>query len=106
MSGTIAAGGCDLDGLKVVCQGVIITGSPDCPDPLFVWNPVDPGCLTMVVVSPDFDCDLDVDLADFSQFAGWYGTSPPANACADFDCDGDIDLVDFSLFAQHYQHRC
>jgi hypothetical protein len=59
----------------------------------------------MEVKSADLDCDLDVDLVDFSLFGAAYPPNP-YDPCCDYDCDGDVDLVDFSLFAQHWQHRC
>jgi len=95
ISGTMSAGGCELTGVHVVVQGVII----GCPAT----------CLSMIVVSPDLDCDGDVDLVDFAIFAPAFNTAvgnPNYNPCCDYDCDGDVDLVDFSLFAQHWQHHC
>ncbi|MFH1754819.1 MAG: Ig-like domain-containing protein [Candidatus Latescibacterota bacterium] len=95
ISGTMFAGGCDLVGVHVVVQGVIV----GCP----------PTCLSMIVVSPDLDADGDVDLVDFAIFAPSFNKSlghPSYNPCCDFDCDGDVDLVDFSIFAQHWQHSC
>jgi hypothetical protein len=95
ISGTLQAGGCELVGVHAVVQGVII----GCP----------PICLTMVVVSPDLDCDGDVDLVDFAIFAPSFNKAcgnPAYNPCCDYDCDCDVDLVDFSLFAQHWQHTC
>lgn len=95
MSSSMTAGGCELVGVHVVVQGIII----GCP----------PTCLSMIVVTPDLDCDGDVDLVDFALFAPTFNSSapgPPYDPCMDYDCDGDIDLVDFSLFAQHWQHSC
>lgn len=92
ISGGIAAGGCDT-GLYVVCQGTLI----GCP----------PTCLAIDVHSPDLDCNLAVDLVDFSLFSSNFPSPPKTyDACMDYDCDGDIDLVDFSIFAQHWQHHC
>jgi hypothetical protein len=90
-SGGMAAGGCELTGLIVICQGVII----GCP----------PTCLTMVVVTPDLSGDLVVDLVDFALFAAAFPPGP-YDPCMDYDCSGVINLVDFALFAQHWQHRC
>jgi hypothetical protein len=95
ISGTMFAGGCDIVGVYVVCQGIII----GCP----------PTCLSMVVVSPDISADGIVNLVDFAIFAPSFNTScgnPNYNPCCDYDCDCDVDLVDFSLFAQHWQHSC
>jgi hypothetical protein len=94
-SGAMAAGGCDNDGLMVVCQGVVI----GCP----------PTCLVMEIHSPDISGDLLVDLVDFGLFGIAFATAlgdPGYEICFDFDCDGDIDLVDFAIFAQHWQHLC
>jgi hypothetical protein len=40
---------------------------------------------------------------DFIYFAGVYLTD---DCCADYDCDGDVDLMDFIEFAGHYLHVC
>jgi hypothetical protein len=94
MSGTMSAGGCDLVGVQVVCQGVIVGGpTPPC-------NP----CLSIWVTSPDLDCTLIVDIVDFTIFAAAFVTA--YDPCCDYNCDGIIDLIDFALFAQHWQHRC
>jgi len=51
-------------------------------------------------VGGDFDCDGDVDLADFAGFAKAFGNSggPPDPAEADLDGDGDCDLDDYGVF--------
>lgn len=54
-------------------------------------------------VPGDLDADGDVDIVDFSTFAGCFqgsGVDVPENCrCADLDGDGDVDVVDFSTFA-------
>ncbi|NIO00753.1 MAG: hypothetical protein GTO42_01220 [Candidatus Latescibacteria bacterium] len=61
----------------------------------------------LVLVSPDINADLAVDLVDFSIFAaGFPSPSKPYDPRLDFDGDGSVDIVDFSLFAQHWLHRC
>jgi len=53
----------------------------------------------------DFDRNGQVDLADFSQFAGHYGLSlgdEEYDSVFDLDRDDTIGLGDFSLFAAHY----
>ncbi|MBI4581728.1 MAG: hypothetical protein HY718_18675 [Planctomycetes bacterium] len=52
---------------------------------------------------PDFDCDTDVDSADFEVFeacATGPAMGPPASGCerADLDDDGDVDAVDFGIY--------
>ncbi|MBN1489598.1 MAG: hypothetical protein JXA69_06735, partial [Phycisphaerae bacterium] len=52
----------------------------------------------------DFDCDGDVDLADFGAFAACFNgpNRPPTPSCAadaDSDGDGDVDLADFGVFS-------
>lgn len=57
----------------------------------------------------DFDCDGDVDAADFAMFSQCFGGSlnPPAATCppgvnADLDGDGDVDALDFVMFSQNF----
>jgi len=54
-------------------------------------------------VGPDFDNDLDVDLADFGHLQGCYTgplAGPPDPGCedADLDDDNDVDQNDFGIF--------
>jgi hypothetical protein len=95
ISGTLSSGGCELVGVQVVCQGVLI----GCP----------PTCLSIVVPTPDLTCDGIVNLSDFSLFAQKYNKAigdPLYDPCADYNCDGQTNLSDFSIFAQHYNHQC
>jgi hypothetical protein len=95
------AGGCDLVGVYVVVQGVVILGNPDC----CFWE--GQSCLLITVVSPDRDGNCVVDVVDFSNYAFAHNTvcgDPDYDPCFDFDCDCDVDVVDFSTFAQHYNH--
>jgi hypothetical protein len=94
ISGTMAAGGCDFDGVNVVVAGLYI----GCPRI----------CLSMHIISSDLDCDGDVDLVDLSIFAPAFNSntgSPNYDPCCDYNWDGNIGLVDFSMFAQHWQHH-
>ena len=52
---------------------------------------------TRIEAHPDYDCDGEVDLEDFS---GWYDDfmANSGNLYADFDCSGGIDLEDFSFW--------
>jgi sulfatase modifying factor 1 len=57
-------------------------------------------CLSM---KGDFDCDGDVDLADFSRFHACFNgpnRPPTGTTCTDpdFDVDSDVDLADFGRF--------
>ena len=93
ISGDMQAGGCDLLGLVVVVQGVII----NCPAP----------CLPYWVTSPDINCDFIVDIIDLALFAAVYVNQPGGyDACYDFNCDGLINIVDFAIFSIHYTHSC
>jgi hypothetical protein len=98
ISGDMAAGGCDIDGLAVVVQSTVID------DPGTLCTTI--LCLPYPTVSPDINCDLIVDIIDFSLFAAAYGPPPTYDECLDYNCDGFLDIVDFSLFAQHYLHAC
>lgn len=97
-TGTLAAGGCALNGLSVVVQGVVITDEwvPFCDDPVF---------LPFIVPSVDLNGDLSVGIADLSVFsAAW----PPAviDWCVDLDGDAEIGLRDFAYMLLHFNHQC
>jgi hypothetical protein len=103
ISGSLAASSCELAGLSVVIQGVVVADPLNCNNPL---------CLAIVTTSPDIDgnggiIDGVVDIIDLAKFAVDY-TSPPKPyvQCIDFNCDGLVDIIDFALFAQHYTHNC
>jgi hypothetical protein len=103
ISGDLSASGCDLGGVSVVIQGVVLVQQGTCSAPL---------CLPITTMSPDMTgnggvIDGAVDLLDLSAFAGKYTSPPkPYDACVDFNCDGVVDIIDFSIFAQHYLHVC
>jgi hypothetical protein len=93
ISGSMKAGGCDPEGLIVVIQGVVV----GCPAT----------CLPYMVVSPDIDCDLAVNIVDLALFATVYLNQPGGyDVCYDFNCDGLVNIVDFSIFAFHYGCVC
>jgi hypothetical protein len=99
ISGSLMAGGCDLAGLSVVVQGVVLLDQT-CQQ----WL-----CLPIETVSPDMAPtgapDGVVDIVDLSVFAGGYTSPPkPYDPCLDFGCGSAVDLIDFSIFAQHYLH--
>lgn len=103
ISGSIAAGGYWGDGVYVAAYGVLIGYGQS------VYEPYD-YCdepLPIVLVSPDINVDLVVDLADLSLFAQSYpspqGAADPAK---DFNGDGQIDTIDLSMLAMHYMHEC
>jgi hypothetical protein len=92
-----AAGGCDLGGVRVVVQGIVI-GAGGCGQP----------CAPVKVKSPDIDSNLAVNVADFARFGAGY-TSPPKtyNECLDFAVPfGTVDLADLVKFAVHFGHAC
>jgi hypothetical protein len=99
ISGSMAASGCDIEGVWIVVQGVILM-DPQCTGFL---------CLPITTVSPDVPGALDgkIDLLDLTAFAFGY-TSPPKlyEPCFDFNCDSQVDLLDFSVFGFHFLHRC
>ena len=64
----------------------------------FLQNPIP----HIKVNSPDFNCDLVVDLIDLSLFAtGYFG---PYSYCRDFYWDGVLNLLDLAHFSAHYGH--
>jgi hypothetical protein len=92
---TFAAGGCDLGGVRVVAQGVVI-GAGVCAQP----------CLAIKVKSADFNKSLNVNLVDFSTFGAGYQSPPkPYNECIDLTAPfGTVTLPDFALFGSHNDH--
>jgi hypothetical protein len=94
--GTIAAGGYMPDAIYVVAQGYVI-GLGCLPDVT----------LPLVVVSPDINGDLVVDLVDLSSFAfAFSGGGRAVDPRMDFNGDGQIDIVDLGLIGLHFSHRC
>jgi hypothetical protein len=93
MSGSLAGGGYDTEIRWIVgCMPL-----PHCYEQY----------VPLVLVSPDVNGDLAVDLGDFSMFAAGFPSPPKLyDPRLDFDGDGVVNLADFSLFAQHWQHRC
>jgi hypothetical protein len=101
ISGDWAASGCDLTGVSVVIQGVVVSDNATCL----------PICLDIDAMSPDGTGDggiVDgvVELADFSAFGLVYNKPLNYDACWDFNCDTLVDLLDFSLFGLHWTHDC
>lgn len=94
ISGSVAAGALVGDDLFVTVQGLQLRAAPSCYTPL-----------PLVLVSPDIDRDLTVDVSDLARF----GTMYPPNAYdarADMNGDSVIDVTDFSRFAGHMGHAC
>ena len=97
ITGDIAAGGCDLGGLRVVVQGIVV-GAGVCGQP----------CLQIKVKSSDLNGNLVVNLVDFATFGAGY-TSPPKayNQCIDFTAPfGTVTLPDFAKYGSHNGHTC
>jgi hypothetical protein len=59
------------------------------------------GTGTVAVMSPDMNCNPNVDGLDFAMFALEYGLTAPGLKC-DFDNDGTVGGLDFALFALHW----
>ena len=96
ISGSIAAGGYFGDDVYVVAMGSFIQLGQNCDNPL-----------PLVLVSPDINEDLIVDLVDLAIFATVFPSGGGTiNPRMDFNGDGMIDMVDLSMFAAHYSHRC
>jgi hypothetical protein len=62
-----------------------------------------PETAVVVLNSPDFDGDGDVDLSDYSTFAELYGGS---ELCGDYNFNGTVDTADFGTFTAHYYDQC
>jgi hypothetical protein len=102
ITGDIAAGGCDLGGVRAVVQGVVI-GAGGCGDP----------CLPVQVKSSDIvpaQGNLVVDLADFAKFGTGYQSPPKAyQECLDYVAPfGEVKLNDFGKYGSHHgpNHDC
>jgi hypothetical protein len=95
ISGRFAAGGCDLGGVRVVVQGVVI-GAGVCGDP----------CIPVKIKSADTNKDLVVNLVDFSAIGLGFPSPPKAyNECIDFVPPfGTVNLQDFSKYGLHHQN--
>jgi hypothetical protein len=102
MSGDAAISGCDLAGVVVVIQSVLVADVDD---------NCNPQCLSITAMSPDRTGDggvIDgvVELVDFSAFGTPYNKPLQYDACFDYNCDGEVELIDFSIFGQHWEHSC
>lgn len=97
ITGDIAAGGCDVGGLRVVVQGEV-AGAGVCADP----------CLPIKVKSADINGNLVVNLVDFAIFGSGYTSPPkPYNECIDYAAPfGTITIADFAVYGAHRTHSC
>jgi hypothetical protein len=102
ITGDIAAGGCELGGVRAVISGIAI-GAGGCGDP----------CVPVRVKSPDIVPDggnLVVDLADFAMFGTGYQSPPKAyQECLDYKAPfGEVKLNDFAHWGSHSlpEHDC
>lgn len=92
-SGSFAGGGYDTEIRFLIYQFYL----PPC------WEQYVP----LVLVSPDINADLAVDVVDLAIFAAGYPSpSKPYDPRLDFDGDGTIGLVDLYYFSLHWQHGC
>lgn len=92
---TLAAGGC-ANGLRVICQGMLLGAGVPSPCPV---------SFDIRVRSVDQNRDLTVNLADVAVFATYYPPAPYYE-CADLNSDGRISLSDVARLAAHFGHRC
>jgi hypothetical protein len=97
INGDLSAGGCDLGGVRVVVQGVVI-GAGVCAD----------ACLPIKFKSADINGSLTVNLVDFATFGAGYQSPPkPYNECIDFSAPfGTVTLPDFAKYGTHNNHTC
>lgn len=103
ITGNLAAGGCDLSGVRVVVQGVVI-GAGTCAA----------ACVPIKVKSADINKSLTINLVDFAIFgggppAGSGYPSPPKvyNECIDYTAPfGTVTLPDFAKYGSHNGHTC
>jgi hypothetical protein len=98
----MAGSGCDLAGVVVVIQGVLVQ---DAGDNCSVQ------CLSITTMSPDITgpggvIDGRVELIDFAAFGLVYNKPLLYDACFDYNCDTEVELVDFAIFGQHWEHSC
>jgi len=93
ISGSIAAGGYSEDPVYVFAVGQAIQLGEGCNNPI-----------PLVLVSPDINGDLVVDIGDFAMFAeAIHGDYNPR---MDFNGDQVLNAGDLGLFAFHYFHSC
>ncbi len=97
ITGRLAGGGCDLGGVRVVVQGVLV-GSGVCGQP----------CVPIKVKSCDINGNLVTNLVDFSLFGAGYPSPPKAyNECIDYTSPyGSVNLSDFAKYGSHNNHSC
>jgi hypothetical protein len=97
ITGDIAAGGCNLAGVRVVVQGLVIGGA-GCGQP----------CIPIKVLSPDINGNLNVTVADMAMFAVGFPIPPkPFEPCLAFAAPHtEVNLASFARFAAHFTHRC
>lgn len=94
ISGSIAAGGHSENPVHVIAIGQAVGRGEQCDDPL-----------PLVLVSPDINGDLVVDLVDVAMFGLEFGRAVP-DPRMDFDGDGAVDMADVGRFAIHLSHGC
>ena len=98
-SGPVAGGGCVSTGdLWLSARGRVLLDAPACMTAHLEH---------IVVVSPDLNGDLRVDLSDLAVFGFSYNTNagePGYSPCCDYNDDGMVQLTDFAYFGEHYGH--
>lgn len=96
ITGTFAAGGCDVSGVRVVVQNFVIGAV--CNDP----------CVPVGILSPDLNGDGMVTLTDVAMFSAGYPSPPKSfDPCLAFYPPHDgVSLSSLVVFAQHLGHHC
>ncbi|RKZ18110.1 hypothetical protein DRQ53_01620 [bacterium] len=101
--GMTADANTDADGHTTISRVIFGGGSAAIGTKVWVNAEPDDELLPVLLVSPDINGDLVVDLFDFGTFGMDFGSDAFRS---DLHDDGIVDLVDFGLFGQHFGETC